>query len=637
MKNSTSIFLAVISFFGLVFVIGCSGNGGGEEAGSQVEFNIGSDGGAIELKSVAIIVIPDNAFSSGSILSIEDKSDQEFLDIYKISADLFAAGDSSGQYLKVSSTALPEKDFLIRYTVPTEFINLLSNDFVPRLFVQIFQFGADDEILDYFEPLDFELTNGVLSATLPKSSFTDFRSENAGEFEAIILIGSSPIVRVQTTNKLGLSMKSQAPEINSCQGTTLGSPLERALEITSPFGDLGAHNGVDLRAAIGDKVLATADGTIFKIGFDERDIPNRFGGRKKGWGRYVIITHTDGSQTLYAHLIKSSTDALKVGDTVIKSTTVIGLADSTGGVTGPHLHLEYVPNGQIFLNKDQKVDPFPCINANLMGLTATAISSTQINLSWTVPTDNVGVAGYNVYRDGVRLITKVSTTSHSDTGLSPSIQYCYAVSAFDLSDNESVGSAQVCATTQSAQGQTSEVTTIKDIWTTSAFSYAPDGGGPGGGLDNHELVVGGWGDLYYTLIEFDLSNLPTKASSATLMLFPFTQRGIGTTGMYLDMVTEFWDWKTEGTGIDRDRLWWADRPATIQWIPSLLLAPTLGEWYSIDITDLYNAWQDGTYSNYGVQLRPFSNANQWNEFYSSDFPDDPSLQPRLVIVETPVF
>ena len=56
----------------------------------------------------------------------------------------------------------------------------------------------------------------------------------------------------------------------------------------------------------------------------------------------------------------------------------------------------------------------------------------------------------------------------------------------------------------------------KDIWTTSVFCYCPEGGGPGGGLDNYELVVGGWGDEYHTLIEFNLSGMPTKASSATL-------------------------------------------------------------------------------------------------------------------------
>lgn len=171
----------------------------------------------------------------------------------------------------------------------------------------------------------------------------------------------------------------------------------------------------------------------------------------------------------------------------------------------------------------------------------------------------------------------------------------------------------------------------KDIWTTSVFCYCTGGGGPGGGLDDDKLVVGGWADLYYALLEFDLSQMPEKASSARLELFAFPQRGNGTTGMYLDRITEFWDWRTQGTGADFERLWWADRPAATQWLAGPLAAPTVGEWYSIDITDLYNAWQDGTHPNYGVQLRPVSNNNRWNEFYSSDFLDDSTLRPKLVV------
>ena len=39
----------------------------------------------------------------------------------------------------------------------------------------------------------------------------------------------------------------------------------------------------------------------------------------------------------------------------------------------------------------------------------------------------------------------------------------------------------------------------KDIWTTSVFCYCPGGGGPGGGLNDHELVVGGWADPFTPL------------------------------------------------------------------------------------------------------------------------------------------
>ena len=171
----------------------------------------------------------------------------------------------------------------------------------------------------------------------------------------------------------------------------------------------------------------------------------------------------------------------------------------------------------------------------------------------------------------------------------------------------------------------------KDIWTTSVYSYAPGGGGPGGGLDDFELVAGGWFDIYYSLLQFDLSTLPTTARSVRLELFSFPQRGDGTTGLYLDRITEFWDWRTQGTGSDLLRLWWADRPNFQQWVPQALPAPTEGQWYSIDITSLYNAWQNGTYPNFGIQLRPVSNFNTWAEFYSSDYLGDPSLRPKLVI------
>src|SRR5213078_1112076 len=53
------------------------------------------------------------------------------------------------------------------------------------------------------------------------------------------------------------------------------------------------------------------------------------------------------------------------------------------------------------------------------GLTASAVSSSQINLSWTASSDNVGVSGYRVYRNGTQIAT-TSATSFANTGLSPS-------------------------------------------------------------------------------------------------------------------------------------------------------------------------------------------------------------------------
>src|SRR5438132_30793 len=79
-------------------------------------------------------------------------------------------------------------------------------------------------------------------------------------------------------------------------------------------------------------------------------------------------------------------------------------------------------------------------------LSASAVSSSQINLSWTASTDNVGVAGYTIYRGGLQIGT-TSLTSYSDTSLSPSTTYSYTVAAYDAAGNVSALSAAAGATT----------------------------------------------------------------------------------------------------------------------------------------------------------------------------------------------
>ena len=81
------------------------------------------------------------------------------------------------------------------------------------------------------------------------------------------------------------------------------------------------------------------------------------------------------------------------------------------------------------------------------GLTATAASSSAIDLSWTSSTDNVSVTGYKVFRNGTQIATTTSP-SYQDTGLSEATSYSYAVSAFDAAGNESARSSVASATTR---------------------------------------------------------------------------------------------------------------------------------------------------------------------------------------------
>ena len=81
-------------------------------------------------------------------------------------------------------------------------------------------------------------------------------------------------------------------------------------------------------------------------------------------------------------------------------------------------------------------------------LTATTGGPTDIDLNWTASTDDVGVAGYRIYRDGGSTpIATVTGTTYSDLGLSPNSTHSYTVVAFDAAGNTSGASNTATATT----------------------------------------------------------------------------------------------------------------------------------------------------------------------------------------------
>jgi chitodextrinase len=103
-----------------------------------------------------------------------------------------------------------------------------------------------------------------------------------------------------------------------------------------------------------------------------------------------------------------------------------------------------------------------------LGFTATAVSSSQINLSWVTPVDNVDVTGYDIFRGGTLYATVGNVTSFQDTGLTPGTTYSYRVRAFDLAGNVSGLSLQQSATTPTAPDTTAPTTPTG--LTASAFS-----------------------------------------------------------------------------------------------------------------------------------------------------------------------
>ncbi len=92
--------------------------------------------------------------------------------------------------------------------------------------------------------------------------------------------------------------------------------------------DIHGHNGVDIgRLPVGSPVMASADGTV---------IISKTSGWNGGYGLYIVVSHPNGTQTLYSHLSRVS---VSTGQRVEQGQT-IGALGNTGKSTGPHLHFE---------------------------------------------------------------------------------------------------------------------------------------------------------------------------------------------------------------------------------------------------------------------------------------------------------
>ncbi len=81
-----------------------------------------------------------------------------------------------------------------------------------------------------------------------------------------------------------------------------------------------------------------------------------------------------------------------------------------------------------------------------LGLYADASSDSTIDVAWSPSTDNVGVEGYRIFRDGAA-VGLAASASYLDTGLAARTSYSYQVSAFDTSGNESARSSPATGTT----------------------------------------------------------------------------------------------------------------------------------------------------------------------------------------------
>lgn len=93
------------------------------------------------------------------------------------------------------------------------------------------------------------------------------------------------------------------------------------------------HNGIDIKVYVGDTIRSAFDGKV-------RIVKNQ--GRRRGYGKYIVIRHNNGIETLYGHLSKW----LVTEEQNVKAGQPIGLGGNTGRSSGSHLHFETLLAGK---------------------------------------------------------------------------------------------------------------------------------------------------------------------------------------------------------------------------------------------------------------------------------------------------
>ncbi|TQK50692.1 peptidase M23-like protein [Streptomyces sp. SLBN-118] len=176
-----------------------------------------------------------------------------------------------------------------------------------------------------------KLTLGAKSkATAPEKWKHSKKSQHRSATKTAAKAASKTAAKAASTTAAKASTDSgpakSAPQTSSSGFTT---PVDGATVITpyhlaGSMWSSGYHTGVDFAASTGTTVKAVGPGTVVSAGW---------GG---AYGNEVVIQHSDGTYSQYAHL---SSLAVSAGQSV-SGGQQIGLSGSTGNSTGPHLHFE---------------------------------------------------------------------------------------------------------------------------------------------------------------------------------------------------------------------------------------------------------------------------------------------------------
>jgi Big-like domain-containing protein/calcineurin-like phosphoesterase family protein len=235
------------------------------------------------------------------------------------------------------------------------------------------------------------------------------------------------------------------------------------------------------------------------------------------------------------------------------------------------------------------------------GLTATVASGT-VALGWTASTDDDGVAGYRIFRDGTQIATS-PTPSYTDSAVQPGTTYGYHVVAYDAAGNVSPDSNTATVTTSA---------------TTQALTLGP--------TDDASIYSASTATNYGSATSVEVDNSPVKN-----FLLKFSVSGVGARTVTsaklrlhaVDPSPSGGDFhRVAGTAWTEGSLTWANAPVADAAVVSSLGKVVSGSWYELDVTPLVRG--DGV-----VSLRVTSTSSDGADYSSKE--GGAGFAPQLVL------
>ena len=201
------------------------------------------------------------------------------------------------------------------------------------------------------QPDEFSHREGRADRSAPRGALTDRKALSESRHKQIERQQTRE-ARLDRAKRLGEAAKA-AKENQKRLSSRVPSQMPLAnYTLSARWGAVGPwaryHTGVDLAAPIGSAISAPAAGVVEHAG------P---GGEAGSWaGCYVVLRHTDGKASLYAHM--NCGLSISVGQTVAPGDS-LGHVGMTGRSFGPHLHLELYPAGATPGDIYSSIDPLP--------------------------------------------------------------------------------------------------------------------------------------------------------------------------------------------------------------------------------------------------------------------------------------